>query len=188
MKFLPLSLLVLLFAFSASADPLGPNVRLPGFDLEQSRMVRDEASRILGDAQRRFGPGLGIKTLTGRALTCGLATFMQGVIEAAAFQQGAGLSPAQTSGARKAIDYLRDVQAKNCDRPSGGALGTGNEGDKIAKAFYDAHAPQARSTLDEVRERLGVIFSADAARLARDAMLAAAMVAAGLVLAPILGT
>jgi hypothetical protein len=180
-----IALALLLLSLPALAQPLGPTTQLPGFDQEQSRMVYEEGSRILRDAQQRFGPKLGIKSLTGRALVCALSQLIQGVIEAAAFQQGAGLTPAQVSGARTAIDYLRDVQAQNCDRPRGGGMGTGNEGDRLVKAFFDAHAPQARSLLETVSERLTTMFTPAAARSARDVLIAAVLVAVGIATMPL---
>jgi hypothetical protein len=181
-------LLLVLLSVPAVAEPLGPGTVLPGFDKEQSRMVYEEGSRILNDAQRKLGSKVGVSRLSGRALMCGLAGMMQGVIEAAAFNIRGQLTPSDIASARKAINYLSDIQAQNCDRTGGGGLGTGNDGDRLLKAFFDAHAPQARSILEEVRDKLGSILNADAARAARDAMLAAVIVAAGLVTAPLWAT
>jgi hypothetical protein len=182
----PLGLALVLLSFSAVAGPLGPTTQLPGFDREQSRMVYEEGSRLFQEAIQKVGARVGVDRakMSAKEVQCGVAQFMRAAIEAAAFQRG-GLSASQVSGARRAIEHLQRVADEFCDRPKGGGLGTGNAGDKVAKAFFDEYAPQARTTLDTVRDRLASIFSPEGARAARDAVLAAVLVVAGAVTLPL---
>lgn len=180
MRLLPL---LLLLPALAGAQPLGPDAMLPGFDREQSRLVYDNGVSLLERAQQEQGRRL----LPGSSgFLCALAGLMLGTVEAAAFQQRGSLSPAQVQGARRAMAYLADVQVRNCGRPPGGGLGTGNEGDRLLKAFFDAHAPRARSRLEEVRGWLGKHLGVSAGSPLVEATLVVAALLAGAATLPTL--
>ncbi|HEX5913883.1 MAG TPA: hypothetical protein VFY54_12205, partial [Rubrobacter sp.] len=105
-----LAVLLLLLSSSALANPFGPGTEVPGLGREESRMLYAEASRLVNESLKKFGPKLGASALSPRATICALAQFGQGVIEASAFHQRGRLTPDMVTRAGKALDYLRDVQ------------------------------------------------------------------------------
>lgn len=175
----------LLAAATATAQPIGPDVPIPGFDQEQARTVFDEGARRFAHVVKRHATEIGIHKLTARATICGVAQMMQNAILTSAADVSLDLLAPKMAGVRRALHHLKDIENRHCDRPPGGAAGTGNEGDRLVKAFLDASAPQAKGLSERLEEVLIPLLESSAAAAARDAMLAAAVIAAGLASAPL---
>jgi hypothetical protein len=166
----------LIVASLAWAQPVGPDVTLPGLDRSESREFNARGTSLLEETQRQKGgpplqPG-------GRGFICALAGFTAAVIVGEMNHPGARLSPADIRDARKALVYLNDVMNRFCDRPKGGDVGSGNDGDKLL-GFAVARLPKARMSLSEARKLVGDFLGLPESSIARDVALSVAVILAG---------
>lgn len=178
------AILAAILAVLISTATFAAQAPIPGLDAHQSELVLQEGSRLFDVARAEFEAGHGAQQLSVEDVVCGTARMMQGRL-AGTLMEVPNLSAGQVASVKRAINYLQGVVDKNCERPKGGGDGSGNAGDRIVQAWASKHAPTARNVLEEMRDKLRTVSGVDVSRAARDVVLAAALVAAGLATAPL---